>query len=91
MNTRKAKASEIRVAPSFPLNLFRPTLFQAEPGVSLFLFCAQLFFFFSFLLRRVYERQPKRKKNFNPKFYNVGVVGAKRTLFHILLHRKSLI
>ena len=79
MNTRKVKASENPRGPLFPLNLFRPTLFQAEPGVSLFLFCAQLFFFFSFLHRRVYERQPKERKNLTPKFFNVGVVGAKRT------------
>nr|DAM61256.1 MAG TPA: hypothetical protein [Caudoviricetes sp.] len=35
-------------------------------------------------------RQPK-EKNLQKKFLNVGVAGAKRTIFRLLLYRKTLI
>lgn len=61
-------------------------------GTTLFLFCAQLFFFFfaersenwsmALLLRRVTSVSQKGRKNFIPQFFNVGDVGAKRTRAH---------
>ncbi|NBI21247.1 hypothetical protein D1638_09990 [Muribaculaceae bacterium Z1] len=64
-------------------------MFHSRAGLSLFLF-ARNFFLFLFSAEQVMARQPK-EKNLQKKFFNVGVVGAKRTIFRLLLHRKILI
>lgn len=73
-------------APSFLSFASRPTLFQCRAGHSLFLF-ARNFFLFLFLRSRL-RRVSQKKKSSQKKFFNVGVVGAKRTIFRLLLHIK---
>jgi hypothetical protein len=52
-------------------------LFHSRAGLSIFLF-ARNFFLFLFSAEQTYGASAKRKKS-SKKFFNVGVVGAKRT------------
>jgi hypothetical protein len=68
---------------------FTPDFVSSQSRAFSFSFCAELFSF-SLPAEQAAERQPK-EKIFSKKFFNVGVVGAKRTIFRLLLHRKTLI